>query len=139
MSLRTQSALRVRGHEPDVGSDGAHHHPASTRRARAVVALQTQAPGTSRPHSEKGAGLLSEPYPRNPVPPEKAQTARGTLTKSTQRRQRRRKNNKRQLERAKLALVVFAPTLSSLGGLCQGAPGCLRFFRRDRVSGVRFR
>ena len=30
--------------QPDVGGDGAHHHPASARRARAAVALQAQAP-----------------------------------------------------------------------------------------------
>src|ERR1019366_8910499 len=80
MSFGAQGAFRVRGHETDVGGDGAHHHLASARCAREAVALQPQAPGTSRPHTQERTCFLSQPYPGNPVPPEKAQTARRVLT-----------------------------------------------------------
>ena len=39
-----EAALRIRGDEADVGGDGAHHHAAPARRARAPVALPAQAP-----------------------------------------------------------------------------------------------
>ncbi len=56
---RAQSAFRVRDHEPDVRSDGAHHHLASARRARAAGAVQAQTSGFVRAHPEEGTRLVS--------------------------------------------------------------------------------
>ena len=67
---RAQGALRVRGDEADVGGDGAHHHAAPARRARAPVALPAQAPGARRAHPEEGARRLPQPHARDALAPQ---------------------------------------------------------------------
>src|SRR6185369_2712659 len=59
-------ALRIRGDEADVGSDGAHHHAAPARCARASVALPPQAPGSGGADPEERTRRLPQPDAGNP-------------------------------------------------------------------------
>src|SRR3954466_11683534 len=65
---RAQITLRVRSDEADERGDGAHHHAASARCARAPFALPEEAPGAGRQDPEEGTGRLPQPDAGNALP-----------------------------------------------------------------------
>src|SRR4029079_13074937 len=65
-----QGALRVRGHEADVRSDGAYHHAAPAGRAGAPGALSSQRPGARAEHREERARGVAEPHARDTFAPQ---------------------------------------------------------------------